>query len=158
MTPINREQFATLLKQARIKPRIQKILRFVPEEITQWEARDFLRVIDKSGREGVLIVDSTVYPFTLHPRVAKATGQTAAIICDICATWRRGTESAVITFASSDRRSVSFLVCADLDCSLHVRGLTTASTLSRAQLREDISPHARVARLQKRLDAMLATI
>ena len=65
-----------------------------------------------------------VIPFQLAPRTAKTNGSIAAIICDICATWRRGPESAVITFPKGDRSMVSHLVCADLECSLHVRAMT----------------------------------
>lgn len=120
MIPIDREAFALLIKEARIKPRLRKILRFTPEVIIDWEFRDFLTVTDKSGREGVLIAHNRVFPFLLQPRTAKSNGRVEAIICDICASWRRGTESTVITFQSGERRSVSYFVCADLDCSLHV--------------------------------------
>ena len=158
MLPIDRDTFALLVKSSPAKPRLRKILRFVPEEVTNWDLRDFLVVTDKSGREGVLLYGEVVTPFTLHPRTAKSSGRVEAIICDICATWRRGTESATITFQAGERRSVSHLVCADLDCSLHVRGLTDASVLSRSQLREDITPDARVARLNTRLAAILENL
>ncbi|MGB4768653.1 MAG: FBP domain-containing protein [Candidatus Saccharimonas sp.] len=158
MLPINRDAFALLVKSSPAKLRLRKTLRFVPEEVTNWELRDFLIVTDKSGREGVLLYGEEVVPFTLHPRTAKSSGRVEAIICDICATWRRGTESATITFQAGDRRSVSHLVCTDLDCSLHVRGLTDASVLSRSQLREDITPDARVARLHMRLKAIIGNL
>lgn len=158
MAPIDREAFTLLIKEARIKPRLRKILRFVPEEVTSWESRDFLVVTDKSGREGVLITHGQVFPFLLHSRTAKPNGRIEAVICDICASWRRGTESAVITFPSGERRSISYLVCADLDCSLHVRGLTDASKLSRTQIRESITPESRIRRLNDRLASLLDTI
>ncbi len=155
MLPINRDAFALLVKSSPAKLRLRKTLRFVPEEVANWDLRDFLIVTDKSGREGVLLYGEEVVPFTLHPRTAKSSGRVEAIICDICATWRRGTESATITFQAGDRRSVSHLVCADLDCSLHVRGLTEASKISRTQLRENIDSEGRVARLQSRSQAIL---
>lgn len=158
MLPIDRDAFALLVKSSPAKLRLRKTLRFVPEEVANWDLRDFLIVTDKSGREGVLLYGEEVVPFTLHPRTAKSSGRVEAIICDICATWRRGTESATITFQAGERRSVSHLVCADLDCSLHVRGLTDASVLSRSQLREDLTPDARVARLHKRLKAIIGNL
>lgn len=158
MLPIDRDAFALLVKSSPAKLRLRKTLRFVPEEVANWDLRDFLIVTDKSGREGVLLYGEEVVPFTLHPRTAKSSGRVEAIICDICATWRRGTESATITFQAGDRRSVSHLVCADLDCSLHVRGLTDASVLSRSQLREDLTPDARVARLHMRLKAIIGNL
>ena len=158
MLPIDRDAFALLVKSSPAKLRLRKTLRFVPEEVANWDLRDFLIVTDKSGREGVLLYGEEVVPFTLHPRTAKSSGRVEAIICDICATWRRGTESATITFQAGERRSVSHLVCADLDCSLHVRGLTDASVLSRSQLREDLTPDARVARLHMRLKAIIGNL
>lgn len=155
MNQINREEFTAFVKNARIKSRLRAILRFVPEEIHGWENRDFLAVTDKSGREGVLLYGDVVAPFMLATRSAKANGRIEAILCDICASWRRGTESATITFQAGDRRTVSHLVCGDLDCSLHVRGLTDTSALSRTQLREDITPEARVTRLHFRLKNIL---
>ncbi len=158
MLPVDRDTFALLVKSSPAKLRLRKILRFVPEEVTNWDLLDFLVVTDKSGREGVLLYGDVVAPFMLHPRTAKSSGRVEAIICDICATWRRGTESATITFQAGERRSVSHLICADLACSLHVRGLTDASVLSRSQLREDITPDARVARLNTRLAAILENL
>ena len=155
MHKLTREEFAQRLVSARIKPRLRKVLRFVPEEINNWDLRDFLSVTDKSGNEGVLIYQEITVPFALSPRVARAGGQVAAIICDICATWRRGPENAVLTLDKGERRSVSYLVCADLDCSLHVRGMTDAGMLSRSQIREDITPDRRKERLRERLTEMI---
>lgn len=158
MKAITREQFAELVKP--LKPRLRRELRFVPEEITGWEDRDFLAVTNKQGNEGVLIVPflDVVLPFALAKRMPGATGRIEAIICDICATWQRGTHSAVITFQTSPTRSVSFLCCGDLLCSLHVRGKTKAALLSRAQIREQITPEARIERLRQRLEAIVKTL
>jgi len=154
---ITREEFAERVVVARIKPRLRKILRFVPEEIIEWDSRDFLAVTDKAGNEGVLLYQDATVPFVLSPRVARTGGRVAAIICDICATWRRGPESAVITLPKGDSRSVSYLVCADLNCSLHVRAMTDAGILSRSQIREDITPDRRKERLRERLATILAS-
>ena len=155
MHSISREEFAERIAMARIKPRLRKILRFVPEEITDWSSRDFLAVTDKSGNEGVLIYQDTTVPFILSPRVARAGGKVSAVICDICATWRPDPESAVFTLPKGDSRSVSYLVCADLDCSLHVRGMTDAGILSRSQIHGDITPDRRQERLRERITAIL---
>ena len=157
MHSITREEFAERIVVARIKPRLRKALRFVPEEITEWDSRDFLAVTDKSGNEGVLMYQDVTVPFVLSPRVAQAGGRVAAIICDICATWRRGPESAALTLPKGDNRSVSYLVCADLDCSLHVRAMTNAGVLSRSQIREDITLDRRKERLRERLTAILTS-
>ena len=157
MHRLTREAFIERVAAARIKPRLRKVLRFVPEEVSEWDSRDFLAVTDKAGNEGVLMYQDTTAPFMLSPRVARTGGRVAAIICDICATWRRGPESAVLTLAKGDNRSVSYLVCADLNCSLHVRAMTDAGILSRSQIREDITPERRVERLRERLAAILAS-
>lgn len=154
MNAIDRDQLKAVLDAARIKKRLQRELRFVPEEITDWEQRDFLAVTTKSGKEGALLYDGFVLPFSLSPRAANASGRTEAIICDICATWRRGTESAAISFQKSATNSLTYLVCAGLDCSLHVRNLTKAATLSRTQLREHLDDADRIERLRARLNAI----
>jgi hypothetical protein len=158
MIAITREQFAELIKP--LKPRLKRELRFVPEEITDWEDRDFVAVTNKQGNEGVLIVPflNAVVPYSLSKRMPGGKGRVEAIICDICATWQRGTHSAVITFQTSPVRSVSFLCCEDLQCSLHVRGKTKASLLSRAQIREQIDPQARITRMRERLAAIIETV
>jgi len=157
MHKITREELAERLAGARIKQRLRKALRFVPEEVTDWDNRDFLAVTDKAGNEGVLIYQDATVSFTLSPRAARNGGRVTAIICDICATWRRGPESAMLTLPKGDNRSVSYLVCADLDCSLHVRAMTSAGILSRSQIREDITPDRRVERLRERLTVILAS-
>lgn len=92
--------------------------------------------------------------FRLEKRAANSSGRTEAIICDICATWQRGSHSAALTF-TKEKSTTTFLVCGDLDCSLHVRDKTPAAVLSRTQLREHITPEERVERLRRRLAAML---
>jgi len=161
MDAINRQEFTELITLRRIKPRYKRELRFVPEEITDWSQRDFIAVMNKSKSEGVLVVpfDTVrVVPFQLQRRKANASGRIGATICDFCMTWQRGSNSAMISFERSDKSSVSFLCCADLDCSLHVRNLTVASKLSRTQLRENNSVEQRIDRLKTRLDALLSTV
>ncbi|MNY56422.1 hypothetical protein D3C86_1925030 [compost metagenome] len=100
-----------------------------------------------------------VVPFRLQARKASSmTGRVEAIICDFCSTWQRGSNSAVITFDRSDKSSRSYLCCADLLCSLHVRDLTTQAALSRTQLREQVTPERRVERLRESLHAILAAL
>lgn len=151
----SRDELSELVKAAGVKLRLRNTLRYVPEEITLPEVRDFLAITNKSGGEGILLYGDTIAPFTLTPRVAKTGGRVAAIICDICATWRRGPESASITFRKGDKNTVTFLVCADLDCSLHVRDLTPVGVLSRSQIRETIIPEQRIERLNDRLTRIL---
>ena len=136
MKKLTREEVASLP----LKPRLKRELRFVPEEISDWNDRDFIAVMTKSKTEGVLVAElSEQYcaPFRLQKRAANSKGRVEAIICDLCSTWQRGSNSAVMSF-QKEKGSVSFLVCGDLLCSLHVRGSTDAARLSRTQLRNNI--------------------
>jgi len=151
-----KDELTKLLTAARISKRIIRDLRYVPEGITYPEERDFLAVMNKASAEGVLLYGERVIPFLLSKRSANRAGRVEAIICDICATWQRGTNSAVLTLKRSSERSSSYLVCADLDCSLHVRDMTNASKLSRSQLREHVTIPERIARLETRLRAICA--
>jgi len=156
MNAITREEFPSLLEIAGIKLRLKRELRFVPEKIEQWQDRDFIAVMNRSKTEGVIVAELDkmyVVPFRLQKRTANRMGRVEAIICDICATWQRGSTSAVISF-SKEKGSVSFLCCGDLLCSLHVRDKTSVSKLSRVQLRETISPSQRIARLKERLQSI----
>ena len=153
MNKIDREQLQSILETARIKPRIKRELRFVPEEINDWDDRDFLAVMNRSRTEGVMVApldEQYCIPFRLHRRMPNASGRTEAVICDICMTWQRGSHSAVISF-QRNKSSVSFLCCADLLCSLHVRDKTPQAALSRAQVRESITKYDRIERLKTRL-------
>lgn len=157
MNEITRDQFAQLLIEQGIKKKLRNELKFTPEAI-EWPHYDFVAVFDKARRNGVLIYGDRLYPVSLSLTKPGSKGRLEPIICDICATWRRGSEAASLTFSKTDKQSVSFLVCADLDCSLHVRGLTKTAALSRTQLREDIDAERRVERLHERLARLLSRL
>lgn len=160
MQAIDRGTFTQLMATASIRPRLKRELRFVPEEISTWEDREFIAVMNRSRSEGVLIapIDRLyVAPFSLQKRTANQAGRVEAILCDICATWRRGTESAMITFEGAGS-SHTFLCCEDLLCSFHVRDRTVAAKLSRVQLRETNDTVGRIVRLRARLETILQEI
>ena len=160
MNALTREALQELLKNANIKPRIRRELRFAPEEITDWNERDFLAVTNRSQSEGVLIVPLNklyVVSFRLKKRTPNRAGRVEAIICDFCATWQRGSNSAAITFQKSSSTQ-TFLCCDDLLCSLHVRDKTPAAKLSRTQLRETNDVDGRVERLRMRLQEILTDL
>jgi len=160
MNKVTREEFADVVKTSGIKPRLKRELRFVPGEIIDWQLRDFIAVTNKSKTEGVLIADRDVLvavPFKLERRAASNSGRVEAIICDICASWQCGSNSAAITF-TKEKSTTTYLVCQDLDCSLHVRDKTPQAVLSRAQLREHLTPEERVERLRRRLFAIVDSL
>lgn len=75
-------------------------------------------------------------------------GVSRPIICDFCFTLQPRSNISLITFPldRTATRTVAYYVCADLVCSLHVRGVTDALVRSKSQLREDISPEDRIQR------------
>lgn len=158
MHAITPDELRLLLKKYRIKPRIVRDLRFTPDEI-DWERREMLPILCRSGSEGLLIVELEghryLMPYSLSKRLVDTrTGRSRPITCDFCHTWQRGSHAAAITFSQRDeQRSRSFLCCADLQCSLHIRNLTPEATLSRTQLHEDMTIDMRVARLERKLAA-----
>ncbi|HSH18286.1 MAG TPA: FBP domain-containing protein [Candidatus Saccharimonadales bacterium] len=88
----------------------------------------------------------------------KMTGRTIPVTCDFCATWQRGSDAARITFihTNDESHTYSFLCCADLECSRHVRNKTAAAVLSRTQLHEDMTPQQRIDRLSANIRKILA--
>lgn len=160
MRSISLPQFELLAREARIKPRLRRDLRFAPDTIDNWEDLELLAVADRNGDKGVLLLEPGpelfVAPYELNKRIAdQQTGRSKAVICDFCYTWQTGGNAGRITFTrTTDLHTFTFLCCADLACSLHVRTLTKASLLSRAQLHEDLTNEQRVVRLKTRLQRL----
>lgn len=152
-----------LCKQARISQRVLRELRFPEDSLRACEERELTAFYDRSGNEGVLVVHlrEQLYclPFTVRKGlVDTTTGRTKPVICDFCCTWQKGGHAASITFKKSDTTSITYLCCADLLCSLHVRDATPEAALSRSQLREDITPEKRIERLKRRLQVLVDQI
>lgn len=153
MKKLDQEDIDQLLTDNRISKRLLKDLRYSLEGI-DWVNEEFITLRNRQGNEGVFLYDSKVLQFSLAKRIARSNGRMEAIICDLCATWQSGPRSAVITFQRAGYTS-SFLVCGDLECSKHVRGLTSAAKVSRSQLREQMSTRERVKRLDKNIENKL---
>jgi hypothetical protein len=158
--------FDRLITEAPIKPRLKRELRFVAstERMTpeDWAETELLAIADRNGNKGVLLLapDEALYvlPYELSRGLAgQKSGRPQPIICDFCRTWQSGGAGS-ITFRKDGltANSVSYLCCADLGCSGHVRTKTAASKVSRAQLREDLTDLQRVERLKGRLRELIA--
>lgn len=167
MKKLSLDDFTMLIADEPIKPRLKKELRFVAstENISdeEWADRELLAVTDRTGTKGVLLVllndTIRVVPYEMKLGIkSSTTGRSQSIICDFCRTWQAGDRAGSITFAKSRVSSVSYLCCADLKCSMHVRNKTQAAHTSRAQLREDLSIEQRVDRLRTRLAGYIATL
>ncbi|MNH50548.1 hypothetical protein D3C73_21740 [compost metagenome] len=162
MQQITKSTLESLLDEFGIKKKLRSELKFISDRVMDWSERDFVAITDRHRSQGVLIAELNtlhVIPFRFQARKASSmTGRIEAVICDFCSTWQRGSNSAVITFDRSDRSSRSYLCCADLLCSLHVRDLTTQAKLSRTQLREQMTPVRRIERLRANLDRIIFEI
>ena len=151
-----------LLKAQRVGSRIVRDIRFDPEQVLA--SRELLAVPTRSGSEGVLLVnldaDLYVLPYELATNVRdNTTGLAKPITCDFCYTWQQGGRSGRVTFTrASDGHKFTFLCCGDLNCSLHVRGLTPEALLSRTQLHEDMTPEQRAVRLQTKLTDLITLL
>ncbi len=162
MKSVTQQEFNELVEHSTLKPRIKRELRFVSSTAgVDWQHRDYVPVSDRSGNKGVLLLtkDSDYYllPYEIKRGLSSSfTGAAQPIICDLCRTWQSGTRAGSITFSLPHKKgTVSHLCCADLLCSSHVRGTTSASKTSRSQLREHIAPEERVERLQNRLSRLI---
>lgn len=162
MRKITAEQFQALLAKALIKPRIKREVRFANSvshlDDNAWAQTEILPISDRAGNKGILLLkadDDSVFmaSYELSRGITSSTGKAQPIICDFCRTWQTGSRSGSITLdkPGRDTGSISFLCCADLECSKHVRNLTSASKTSRSQLREDMTPEQRIARLEGRI-------
>lgn len=163
MNAITREELAEYLKTLRINKRLVRELRFTPEAINAWDDRELLAISTRSNIEGVLLIETAsrhLIPYTLSGGLTDAaTGRSKAAICDFCFTWQGGGKSKRISFVrTSDGHSLTYICCGDLQCSLHVRGRTPEATLSRSQLREDITEAQRIVRLRQKLNALVETL
>jgi hypothetical protein len=125
-------------------PMIFNELEFEPE---------LLPFCDKASTAGILIFVGTrqvrAVAFELKKLKAAKSGAMKPIVCDLCYTLQAGSRVALITFTLNREktRSVSYYVCADLACSLHVRGLSNVLNFAKSQIREDITIDDRILRL-----------
>jgi hypothetical protein len=160
MREINPQTFTTYANQLKMSTGLRRRLRpsaAVDIATNNWQHFELLGTPTKDGNAGILFIElhNTLYATTyeLAPINSTPTGRAKPVICDFCKTWQSGGRTASITFRTKARSldSVSFLCCADLLCSLHVRDKTNASKIARTQLREHLAPEQRVDRLQHRL-------
>jgi hypothetical protein len=164
MITLDNDKFNDLLLQVNIKQRLKKEFRFVTSTArlsAEWSLYELFPITDRTGDSGLLLMQPNDVLFAVYYNLSRrivdsSTGRDRAIICDFCSTWQPGSNAASITFSASHmNRSVRLLCCADLDCSLHVRTATKVSSVSRAQLRENMTDEARVERLKGKLGRII---
>ena len=167
MQRLTLEMFNELLANSTIKPRLKKELRFVTstEHLSDedWDESELIAVTDRSANKGVLVagIDEGFFliPYEIKVGItSSSTGRSQSIICDFCQTWQYGNRSGSISFQKDRTTTVSYLCCADLQCSQHVRNKTEAARTSRAQLREDLTIDQRINRLKSRMMQIIETL
>lgn len=169
MRTITPDQFNQLIALAHIRPGLTRELHFIARtsgmSAQDWQETELMSIPTRSGNKGVLLLapnkDMYILAYDLTKGLAnRQTGRAQPIICDFCRTWQSGSGAASISFAKNRRSldSVSFLCCADLACSQHVRSKTQASRASRAQLRENLTNEQRVGRLKKQILRIIADL
>lgn len=166
MNIITQESFTLLIKNAAIKPRFKRDLKFTTstEHLTpdQWQHSEIIPIWNKSKNGGVLLLQPYdtlhIVAFDDSSRAGDANGRVKPIICDFCYTWQPGLDGNFVTFypQKSDSRSVSILCCADFNCSNHARGTTLAAKRARAQIREHLTNDSRIERLREKVQTFIA--
>lgn len=162
MLSLTQNTFQDLLNRAPLRARMKREVRFASSVAhlaeDEWAQTELLAISDRSGNRGVLLLQAgsdEIYmaSYELKHGLTSSTGRAQPIICDFCRTWQTGSRSGSITLEKPgrDNGSITFLCCADLQCSRHVRSLTGAAKTSRSQLREDMTSEQRVERLLQRI-------
>lgn len=86
-------------------------------------------------------------------------GRIKPIICDLCYTRMHGSKIAKVTAVrKTDSHSFTWLICNNLDCSLHSREKTTESEDSKKILGENITIDRRIRRLEKHIKNIVSTL
>lgn len=165
MKPITAEQFEILLKNASIKPRFKRDLKFrgSTEHMDEmwWAETEMLPVWNKSKNGGVIVIELAderyLVAFDATKPDTDVSGRSKSVICDLCYTWLSGGNGGFVTFYPNKNadRSVSLLCCTDLRCSDNVRTKTSVSFKSRTQLRENMTNDDRVQRLRQKLETFV---
>lgn len=162
MRILTAEAFQQVLELAHIRPRTKREVRFASSVARMneeaWLQTELIPITDRAGNKGVVVMESggRLYAtsYEISRGIMSKTGKAQPIICDFCRTWQTGSRSGSITLQKPgrDAGSITFLCCADLECSKHVRNLTSAAKTSRSQLREDMTVEQRIARLEQRIE------
>ena len=164
MNIITPQAFEVYIRQLKVGNNLKRRLTAAPIVAmadTDWDSYEMFGASTKDGGAGILFMQSAnqlyAVPYELGAVLDAMTGRSRPIICDFCKTWQAGSRAGTITFHIKRRSAnvIGFLCCADLQCSLHVRDLTSAAKTSRSQLREDVTVERRVTRLQAKLAAVI---
>jgi hypothetical protein len=129
----------------------------------RWDDLDFLGWVDpRAPMQSYVVVptDEALVGIQLRRNVG-GKGPKRARMCSICLTHHSGPGVSLMVApragsSGRDGNSVGIDICADLRCSLYVRGLIAAPTS--AQTRETLSTEDRVARLQANVETFASRV
>jgi len=126
--------------------------RVLQPEAPAWEHLDFLGWTHRSGHLGYLLWSDIggASALVLDRSVIRTSG-TRLFMCDLCCTVHE--QGGVASFTHRQRgRSRSHMLCADLQCSLYVRGRRETHCL---QMPETLAVADKVDRLRAKLDRLV---
>ena len=129
-----------------------------------WDDLDFLGWRDPSGSDrGCIVAEhggrlTGVLLRCVPPSAAGRPGGARSTMCSLCLTTRPGGGVTLMTAARSKSRdnSVGIRICADLECSLYVRGLKHPPSGSR--MSETLTVEEKASRLRESLEAFLGKV
>lgn len=132
-------------------------------DLDHWDDLDFLGWSDLSAPDrSYLVVERAAGPVGLTLRSASGNrGFLRRSMCSLCLTTHPGGGVSLMTApkagpAGREGNSVGLYVCADLDCSLYVRGRKKAAPGGR--LEESLTVEQQIERLRGNLDAFVERI
>lgn len=138
----------------------------IPRDLAElpWDDLDFLGWRDPSGSDrGTIVAErdgglTGVLLRCVPPSASRQPGGARSTMCSLCLTTHPGSGVTLMTAARRANRddSVGIRVCADLDCSLYLRGIKLVP--SGGRMAETLTLEEKSARLKDNLEAFLARV
>lgn len=130
-----------------------------------WDDLDFLGWRDPSGSDrGTIVAEhdgqlTGVVVRCVPPTAAGRSARGRTTVCSLCMTAHPGTGVTLMTAPLRKNRdnSVGIRICADLDCSLYLRGIKSPPVMG-GRMPETLPLEEKVSRLRTSLEAFLAKI
>lgn len=131
-------------------------------DATLWDSLDYLGWTDPSLPErGYLVAETSAGLVGVVLRLPKNRPHGRRALCNLCWTQHRGQGALLMVArragkAGLNHNTVGTYVCADLACSLYLRGLRRS--FGGGMMPETLEPDARIRRLQDNVDDFLARV
>ncbi|MFV0451949.1 MAG: FBP domain-containing protein [Propioniciclava sp.] len=131
-------------------------------DATLWDSLDYLGWADPAdARRSYLVADTSFGLIGIVLRLPTGGPGQRRTLCNLCCTQHRRQGALLMVARRSGRagrnhNTVGTTICADLACSLYVRGLRRSD--GGGALPETLDPGGRVARLQRNLEDFLGRV